>query len=838
MPSQEVELISELNVYSGLDSFDQNSKEKELELCKQAGADINKLKALNFNALQLAEIRKGLVDKVDVSKYLNPKLSWTEMEEIRLEMYQGIDMSKYRKEGFDLQQIYQIRQGLVNDLDVSVYAKKEYLADQMRELRIGMSKNGGVPIIFFQDPAFDSLQMREIRKGLESGIDISNYATPKTPYMKMRAIRRSAEDGLFFTEQEIERYNANILEEMHKAHVEGVDISRYIKEKFDDEQLEQIRLSLKEKLPIDDFITGDMRGSAIKEIRIGLENGVDVAKYADVAYGWQQMYEMRTGLEHQIDITTFSNPLYRADQMREIRLGIEEGLDVHKFSTMMYTARDMRAIREKMLSGEYDEMVDEDTEDIGAMDRTSGEKDTTVLLNSMLENRDLYLSFSNKNMLCWLKLPLRADGLTYTEDIVLTFLFKCGIRKGIDRPEITKMVADLNHNQKYLVAAGKEVIDGTDGYYEYFFDTEANTEPELLKDGTADLTNMDFIQVHVGDKVAEYHKATRGENGYNVYGEVIKAKSGKEIPILKGEGFMILNDRVTYVAKYTGALTMVDGNINIQKIMIVPEVKITDKKINYDGVVFVKGDVHSGSEISASGDIIIDGHMESSFIKSGGNVIIKGGATCPIRGEITARGDISAKFFEGVTINGRNIASNFFINCKINASGTVKTYGRAGVLYGGVCQSLFGVEIATVGNKSGAKTVLNIGVNIELLGEYNSVQKEISREEDNLKALATERDRLQEIGAVDRQQMQWKIKINAAIGMKEGKIKELLRKKAEIEEEINKGSSAEAVITEIAYAGTIFVIDGIILKLDNDKKTYDKLVIRSDAAKENILVFD
>ena len=313
------------------------------------------------------------------------------------------------------------------------------------------------------------------------------------------------------------------------------------------------------------------------------------------------------------------------------------------------------------------------------MDRTSGTTDSKVLIDSMMKNKDLYLSFSSGNLLAWLKLPLRSDGLHYTEDVVMAFLFKCNVRKGIDKLGIAKMIAKLNHNEKYLVAAGKEAVDGKDGYYEYFFSTDFAEEPEILADGTADLSNVEsIVQVHVGDKLAVYHRATKGEDGYNVFGEVKKAKNGKEIPILKGEGFMILNDKVTYVAKWTGALTMPDGEIKIQKILVMPEVKITDKKINYDGVVYIKGDVHSGSEIFASSDIVIGGHMESSEIKSGGNVIIKGGATCPIRGSITAAGNVSAKFFEGVTVSGKDISANFFINCKVTAKGYIRTYGRAG----------------------------------------------------------------------------------------------------------------------------------------------------------------
>ena len=109
----EVDLIDELNIYTGLDSFNSSVYEKELELCKELGADIEKIKALKLNALQLVEVRKGLAEKIDVSKYLDSKYSWTDMEEMRLEMTEGIDMSSYREQGFDTQQLSQIRQGIL-----------------------------------------------------------------------------------------------------------------------------------------------------------------------------------------------------------------------------------------------------------------------------------------------------------------------------------------------------------------------------------------------------------------------------------------------------------------------------------------------------------------------------------------------------------------------------------------------------------------------------------------------------------------------------------------------------------------------------------------------------
>lgn len=834
MDTQELDLENEAMSYSGLSSLNKNALERELEICGKLGADVEKLRALNFNALQLSEISKGIKEKVDVAKYMDPRKSWTEMEELRLEMSQNIDMSSYREQGFDIQQLSQIRKGIAAGIDVSVYAKREYFADQMREIRIGLSRGEGVPIIFYQDPAFDSLQMREIRKGLEAGIDISNYAAVDIPYMKMRAIRKSAEDGLFFDDSQIRNYNASILEQLHEAYKDNVDINRYVKERYEAEQIEQIRICLKEKISIDDYITPEMRSDAIKEIRIGLENGVEVKRYSNPQYGWQQMYEMRIGLEHQIDITPYCNPLYQADQMRELRLGIEEGLDISTYSSMMYTARDMRRIRERIMGEGYG-FIGAKNRDEAALDRTGGVPNETALLNYMLENRDEFLSFTSDEMICWIQLPLRKDGAVYTEELIMSFLVQCRIMAGIKKDAITQMLSNLVPDEKYVVAAGKQAVDGVDGYYEFLVDLETEQEPVILKDGTADLSNIDAIkQIKAGDKIAIYHKAKKGEDGYNVYGEALRAKNGKEIPILKGEGFMILSDKVTYVAKYTGAISMVDGLINIEKIMIVPEVKITDNKIVYDGVIYVTGDVNSGSNINATGDVIIGGHMESSEIVSGRNVIIKGGATCPIRGSIEAKGDISAKFFEGVEITGKNISANYFINCNVNANGLIRTYGRVGTIYGGSCQSLIGIETASVGNKAGAKTIVTLGVNSSILGEMSNVNKAISREQEELNSLIVQRDRLSEDASADRQRMQWKIKVNAAIGMKEGKIRDLNEKKKKIQTEIDKGSEARATITETAYAGSVFVIDGMVMRIDNDKRAYGKLVIKANEERDAI----
>lgn len=822
----------EFVVYSGLDSFDDDSLDRELDLLKEMGIDSQKLKD-KYNPLQLSEIRKGLADKLDVNQYLNPKLSWLDMEEIRLELFHGIDMTEYRKQGFDTQQIFQIRKGLVSGIDVAVYAKKDYLAEQMRELRKGLVVSEDFPVIFYLDPAFDHLQMREIRRGLEAQIDVSNYAYVNIPYMKMRVIRESAEDGLVFDKDKINKYSSGILNQLHNAYKDNIDISRYIKEGYDSDQIEEISICLKEEIPIDQYISVNMRADAIREIRLGIENGIIVDDYANEDFNWQQMKEIRLGLEHQIDVSLYCNVLYWADQMREIRIGLEEGLDVSKFSSFMYTAKDMRRIKEKIISGEYFDLlfVNEQTENYEDM----GSEQKKQILENMLANRAQFLELSHGNMLCWFTLPPKTKKGLITDEIIYSFLKKCNIKYGIDEDAIIE--ASKHPGKKYLVASGVDCVNGIDGYYEYCFDVDNSLGYTIDDEGNADFSNMDsVIEVNVGTVVAIYHKATAGTDGCDVFGNVKTAKRGHEIPILKGDGFMIMNDRVTYVAKYKGALTFKDGEINIQKLTVMPEVKMTDKIVRCEGVLLVKGDVESGSEIHATGDVIVSGHVTSSFISSGGNIIIKGGATCPVRGGIDAKGNVSAKYLERVNVKANNVFANSMVNCEIVAKETIKTLGKDGVVYGGNLQSSYGFEAANVGSKGGAKTVINLGLIGEFQSTYNHLKKELLREQEEFNTLNTERERLQELGAVNREMMQWKIKINAAVGVKERNIKELKHKLNSMDVAINNSNNARAVITDNLYSGVVFIMSGVVHKIEKDEEISDRLVLKVDSKHENIVM--
>ena len=63
--------------------------------------------------------------------------------------------------------MHEIRFGLEEDLDVSKYANPKFNREQMREIRYGLEDAK------YADPKFHYSQMQENRLGLEKGLDVS-----------------------------------------------------------------------------------------------------------------------------------------------------------------------------------------------------------------------------------------------------------------------------------------------------------------------------------------------------------------------------------------------------------------------------------------------------------------------------------------------------------------------------------------------------------------------------------------------------------------------------------------------------------------------------------------
>ena len=801
---------------------------KELDLCEKAGGDLDKIKSKKLDYNQLVEVRKGLEAGVDVSRYMNSSMPWMLMEELRLEMEQNIDMTQYRKDGYDLSQVSEIRQGIFSGVNTSEYAKKEYLGEQMHEIRLGLE--AGLPVVFYKDSSFDASQMQEIRQGLIDNVDISSYAKPSIPSIKMGACRECLKSGLALSTKEISTYSVGVLRQMKEAHIRQVDISDYVEQGYDEDQLEQIIKAREDHLDdFDKYLNVEMRGENLREIRKGLQEGLDVSIYADHEFNWHQMREIRRGLESRLDVSIYAKPLYQPRQMHEIRKGLESGVDVSKYSSMVNSARDMKAIRLRLEKGEdagasksAGLSIDDDIERRGghiAEDSVAGSSKYKTFDGSEKEKRH-FLQMSPDGLKAYLTLPRIKNEGKYTLEFILELLNKASITFGIKKDVIRDMINNEKYEEKMLVAEGYGPTFGKDGYYEFFFDRKVPTDIEFDKDGSANFDNVKYFStVSVGEKLAVYHPAIHGSDGKTIKDITLPGKNGRDLPVIKGRGFMVMPDHKTYCATVSGGVRFKDGEMIISPLLEV-EGKRKALNINFVGTVWVKGEVPAKSVIRAQGDVIIDGYAEGATIEADGDIVLRSGCNgLEKKAPIKAGGNIYARYLQNLRIDAeKSIYCNGMIYCEADVKGSVMVFGEDGAIIGGDVATQMGVNASKLGSDSDIKTIVRVGVTAELLNNYNNVTKSIDKTKMELETLYKEQKRIGTANANSREQLQWKIKINMAVSTKEKELISLEEKMQDINNQMEKVRGASIKARSVVYSGVLLVIDGKQLQISSTRE--------------------
>ncbi len=547
----------------------------------------------------------------------------------------------------------------------------EYMKEQYQEILLG--KEEGLDVSLYSNPELNWLQMEQIRMGIKDKVDVSAYADPSYSYETMKQIRLSI--------------------------YSSCDLRPYLERGFVDDELEQIRLALEDGLAIDSWLTDDMYVQQIYEIRIGLYEGLNVAVYANSQYNWMQMKEIRLGLEKKLKVSSYANYLFNHWQMKEIRLGLEAGLDISSYAKLIFSGTDMKEKREKLLKEKTKKHMPADKLgiDLGSLTK----KEFSIFVEDNGNKAYAFITWIPGNMV--------------TEADIYDALKKRGIIIGIKNDAIAEMIKKKRMNEKILIAEGTPAQDGENGWYEFFVRLDLPRIPAPLPDGGVDYVNIEaFEMVEEGERIAVYHPAQKGIDGQNVFGEVLHASNGTEKKPLKGEGFLIAPDGVTYLSRLNGKFEYQNGKIIISNMIIVREdVTAVTGKLEVDGSVYVIGSVYSGGYIAATGDIIVEHNVEAGRLIAGGNVMIKKGSCSKYDCFIDAKGEVSGSFFEAANINAEgNVKANYIMNSNINTMGKVIVSGSKGMLLGGKICTVRGVDTYNLGNKSHLKTFLEIGKNM------------------------------------------------------------------------------------------------------------------------------
>lgn len=692
----------------------------------------------------------------------------------------------YLNSGFTLDQINEIQEGLELGLDTSIYAKKEFFAIQMRQIRLGMMDK--LPVEVYASTAYDWFQMEEIRCGLQDGVDIMVYANPSISYDRMRQIRLGLQNGINLSKYK--KLEAGVLRELRKALLSKIYIVEYIQQGYNAEQLEQIRIALEKHLNIVPYLQKEFRGVSIREIREGLEKGLDVSCYAKLDFSWQQMREIRLGMENRVDVSYYANPLYEWQQMQEIRLGLENGIDITAYYTLMYTATDMRRMRLALQQNNTPYIFD------GEQSHFESFEGISVTISSDEMEALVYVEDSDK----------------LTKAQVMKALELSGVKRGIMESDIDKLLRGKFKSKTMKVAKGKPATEGSDGWYEFFFKTELDRQPKLMPDGSVDFSEIQWYElVQAGQRIALYHDAEMGTAGFTVTGRALPARRGREQSVLTGKGFTLLEDNRTYTASVSGRIEL-DGNcIDIDKTLTIEEVSLATGNITFDGSVYVSGNVGVGAVIQATGDVVVNGYVESATIESSeGSIFIKQGVNGNAVGYIKAAVDVSGKFFESCRVYaGNEIRAGYCLNCDLYSENRIVVSGKNGQVAGGTAYAKISMDMTCAGNRVGIATKIRLGVNDEISGQKDDVEERIAETNKQLDILRNAyADFHEKYPPEVRNTMDMYLKVESAIFAKEKEMDMLMQYKMDMENEMKAVKNAHAVIHDTLYEGTVFEING------------------------------
>ncbi len=652
-----------------------------------------------------------------------------------------------------------------------------------------------------ENDEYQKAQNQEIQQGIEQGLDVSLYSNPEYNWLQMEQIRLGLRDKIDASVYANPAYSYETMRQIRLAVYSDINLIPYVHRGFTDDDLEEIRLALLNYLPLDKWLQDGMCAPQIREIRIGLCEELDISLYCDHQYNWMQMQEIRLGLEKKLDISIYSNRLFNHAQMREIRLGLESGLDVSPYCSLVFSATDMKEKRLALINQKRSNTPVR-TDNSKKTEKNSGKKSIFDTLNK----KEFVISIEENGNKAYAYIPWVPGNAVAKEDIYHD-LERRGIIYGIKHDAIADLIDKRRMNEKVLIAEGIPANRGQDGWFEFFVRLDLPRIPAPLPDGSVDYVNIEaFEMVDEGERIVLYHPAQKGSTGTNIYGESIHAENGTEKKPLRGVGFTIAPDGVTYISKMNGKFEFVGGRILITNMLVVREdITAVTGRLEVDGSVHVIGSIYSGGYIKATGDIIIEHNVENAQLFAGGNIMIKKGSCSKKDCFIEAGGEVSGSFFEAA-----NVKANYIMNSNIYAKGRVTVSGNKAILLGGKICAIKGVDTFNLGNRLHLKTVLDIGRN-EL---YEKIQEQYTtdREQllDELDALEKVRNKIRMMYASGKEVPEdQQRKIYAAIEVKTQKLAELDGEASKLANLTEQTMKEPIRVRGRAYEGSMISINGI-----------------------------
>ena len=310
------------------------------------------------------------------------------------------------------------------------------------------------------------------------------------------------------------------------------------------------------------------------------------------------------------------------------------------------------------------------------------------------------------------------------------------VTHGILENIISECIRPENWGQTRLIAEGKPAVNGVDAKIIKKFTLNKEGTPLIDEHGNADYKNLGLIiNVRAGEELAERIPPRDGETGITVSGTELGYVKGRDVVLPKGKNTYANEEGTILYAAIDGQVRLYNNLIAVEPVFeLSGDVDYSSGNINFLGNIVIHGNVISGFEVTAQGNIDIDGYVENAFITSDGDIRVKGGIKTGQKGLVKAGGNVSSKFIENskVEAGGDIIVREAVVQSVLIAGGDVKVTDNKATIVGGLVQAGGTVEAKVIGSPLATNTAFEVGINPTLRTKYYSLNKELDKINDTI----------------------------------------------------------------------------------------------------------
>jgi len=391
--------------------------------------------------------------------------------------------------------------------------------------------------------------------------------------------------------------------------------------------------------------------------------------------------------------------------------------------------------------------------------RTSGEFD--YLTDVAKTDYTLQIELSKDHSKAYVNIiPPSEDGDPLTMEQIIAALEEKNIFQGISSKNIKNIISDKIFYEPSLVASGKSVIHGKNGYPELLFLPEKSRP---VSGSALKLEEVAVLQkVEEGQELVRIMSATMGENGYTITGKMITAKSGKQYRIRPGRNTRYNPEGTHIVATKSGVVCLDNDSISVEKMKIVDKVDASTGHLRFDGIVKIRGNVADRCSVEAV-RIDIGGSVGKARLRSLGEIRVADG----IKGALVQCG--RSLYTNNMTDTQANVGEHllvddYVVNSKVFCGSTLQITAPYGYVYGGIIQAGNLILLPNVGlpgtketssdkvseEISDPHTILEVGISTNSRKQFNELEKmtdsSLHSLQDNLTEINTILDQFEEKG--------------------------------------------------------------------------------------------